>query len=285
MNMETFKTFILIILVGLSLLLTVGLWNYQPDYDQYGAGLKYVNEADLGGDETTKKQILKPSLIIFHTEEETFGFKDPQDMQQLYESMQKWEFSDQITKDHDELPKNGERIEIFFPTQLSMAILGHIFTLDDQEQSLPSWSFQRLVFVIDLRQTKVTAHFLSVDGRKQAVFSINESKAFAVLADHLQNKGALMPYISLENTKEPIYVPKEKVDVHERTLAVIRIEPNTLVDALFKDPSLVSPNVGEAYYTDGQRGLRVLQNGNSAEYINPIHSNYDQMDLVSLLDH
>src|SRR5699024_2436337 len=53
---------------------------------------------------------------------------------------------------------------------------------------------------------------------------------------------------------------------------------------LFPNPSLVTPNVREAYFTDGQRGMQVENDDLSLEYINPIGSNYDRIPAAELID-
>ena len=84
MKLETFKTIILTILVGISLLLTFSLWNYQPNYDPlYPTSSNYVNEVDAGGIEETKRSIIEPINIVFHYDGETYGFEKRGELQFL----------------------------------------------------------------------------------------------------------------------------------------------------------------------------------------------------------
>lgn len=62
------------------------------------------------------------------------------------------------------------------------------------------------------------------------------------------------------------------------------IEPEDFINALFSSPSVVTPNVTEAYFTDGQRGMRIAQDGRRLEYINPIQTNYDPIDEMELIE-
>lgn len=284
MTFETFKSFLLIILVCLSILLTFGLWSYQPDFDQYNTSLKYVNEVDLGGDVESKKTIIQPKSMIFHIDQNYFGFKHPDDRQALFQDIQQWGLTDLTIEEDLKPPSNNRMIEIIFPEKLPMPIIKSLFTLDDTDQFLPTWSFQRLLFTFDTDLSLVYVHFLSVDGRQQAIFSVSDPNAFSKLWAYVSKRTGLVKYLPFEQSPSRIFLPEDQVDIRKRTLAVDRIEPSLLVDALFKDPSLVSPNVGEAFFTDGQRGMRIHQNGNSIEYINPIQSNYERIDIVSLLD-
>src|SRR5699024_3401299 len=68
------------------------------------------------------------------------------------------------------------------------------------------------------------------------------------------------------------YIPKNPVELDSKTLVASQIEPEEFIDALFTNPNLVTPNMREAYFTDGQRGMRVLQDGRRLEFINPIQA-------------
>ncbi|HLR75777.1 MAG TPA: two-component system activity regulator YycH [Virgibacillus sp.] len=284
MTFETFKTLILILLVGLSLLLTISLWSYQPDHDRHNTGLKYVNEVELGGDVASKRSLIKPNAIIFHMNTDYYGFKHPNDMNDLYTLMQDWTMSDPVLEEDESFPSHDHMVEVIFPENMPMEVVKNIFTLDDPEESLPTWSFQRLLFIFDTNDSTVKAHFLSVDGREQAIFSVNESNASEKLQTYVNKRTGLVKYLLFEQAPSRIFLPEDQVDIRQRTLAVERIEPSLLVDALFPNPALVSPNVGEAFFTDGQRGMNIQQDGNGIEYINPIQSNYEHMGVINLLD-
>src|SRR5690625_1383171 len=113
MTFETFKSILLIVLVSVSLLLTLGLWNYQPDY-QHNTGLKYVNEVDLGGDVESTKTMIQPSSIIFHINNQYFGFNHAMDQLDLYEDMQEWELLDIEIRDRKSTRLNSSHVAISY---------------------------------------------------------------------------------------------------------------------------------------------------------------------------
>src|SRR5699024_11001903 len=94
----------------------------------------------------------------------------------------------------------------------------------------------------------------------------------------------LSEYMVFGSGSAPIYIPTHEVEMKARSLAVEIIDSNLLVDALFDIPSLVSANFREGYFTDGQRGMRLLQENRSMEYINPIHSSEEQINVRGLLE-
>lgn len=283
MKLESVKTFILTILVGLSLLLTFGLWTYQPNYELL-YDTSYVSEVDIGGNEETKKDIVEPSSIIFHKNEQYLGYTDPLDGQDLYKDMQTWVLYDLNISEANGAPADKYQAEITFPDAIPLEMLPSLFTLNEEDIPLPGWSFQHIFITFNQASTSLNVQFLSIDGRKQATAVIDNTDKYDLLWSVISEVEGLSEYTLFEPTGNPIYLPKNEVELNRRSLAVKGIDPNMLVNALFNNPSLVKTNYGEAYYTDGQRGMRVLQDGRSMEFINPIHSNYEKMDPADLLN-
>lgn len=281
MKFESVKTFILTILVGLSLLLTFGLWTYQPEHELLN-DTSYVNEVDIGGIEEAKKDIVEPSHIIFHKDQQYFGYEDPVNRQNLYKDMQSWQLYNLNINEADGAPQNKYQVELVFPDAIPLDMLYSLFTLDEEEQ-LPSWSFQHVYITFDQSSTSMNIKLLSIDGRKEATAVIDNTDKYELLWSVMSEPEGLSEYTLFEPAGKPIYLPKNQVEMIRRSLGVRTIDPNMLVNALFSNPSLVSTNVGEAYYTDGQRGMRVLKEGRSMEFINPIQS-YEPENPSDLLD-
>lgn len=104
------------------------------------------------------------------------------------------------------------------------------------------------------------------------------------MQSYLLNHEEVSEYVKYGSSEAPIYIPKDSVSMLESTLVAGAMEPEQFVNVLFSNPSLVTPNIGEAYFTDGQRGMRILHDGKLLEFINPIQSTFDQMDVIDLLD-
>mgnify|MGYP001170029179 CR=1 FL=1 len=284
MSFETFKTILLTILVGISLLLTFSLWNYQPNYDLLNPSHSdYVSEVDVGGIEETKRSVIQPSQIIFHQQEQIYGYKDPRELQSLYHHMQEWILEHYQLSTNSVLPDREPKIEVIFPIPLPVTLIKSLFTINGQD-SLPNWSFQRMWITLNESYSTLNVHFQSIDGREQISYEVNNATAYTELVSLMENQQALVEYIAFETKEGAIYVPAKEVEMRSRSLALETISPTLFIDALFANPSLVSPNVSEAYYTDGQRGLDILNNRLYMEFINPIHSNRRDRDAVDLID-
>src|SRR5699024_5016890 len=80
-------------------------------------------------------------------------------------------------------------------------------------------------------------------------------------------------YLPLEESPYPIYVPEGEVELLGKSITFNTIDPELLVNVLFTNPSAVSqsysPEAGETYFTDGQRGLRIFEDGSKMEFVDP----------------
>src|SRR5699024_12631729 len=89
MKYETIKSFILVVLVGVSFLLSFILWTYQPKYDQF-YDTSYVNEVEVGGEEKTKNELMEPRSVMFHNGETVAGSSKPVDRQRYFKDLASW---------------------------------------------------------------------------------------------------------------------------------------------------------------------------------------------------
>src|SRR5690625_2300175 len=107
MSYETIKSFIFVILVSSSLLLSFILWTYQPNYELiYDAS--YVNEADVGGGERTKSDIIQANNILFIQNENIYSFSKPTEKNDFCKEMEDWVLYDYRESDRSEERRVGK---------------------------------------------------------------------------------------------------------------------------------------------------------------------------------
>lgn len=282
MKYETAKSFILVILIATSLLLSVAIWTYQPNYEQF-QDVSYVHEVDVGGKDLSRNELIEPVTIVFDNGYSLFGFSNYEKRSKLFKDISSWVLYDFQVMEVDERPEGGQLVEMIFPTGIPGELLPSLFTFND-EIDPPSWSFERVLITFNENDKSLTISFLSVDRRMQAVATVERSEKFNVLQDYLLNHEDVIEYAKFNLSSEPIYVPKHNVNMLSSTLVASTIEPESFINVLFSNPSLVTPNIGEAYFTDGQRGMKILHDGKQLEFINPIQTTFEQMDIVDLLD-
>lgn len=283
MKIETIKSYILSILVLISLLLTFALWNYKPNYSTIKGDQSYVNEIDLGGTEETKRSIIQPSNIVFHKKDKLYGFEDPDDRQYFYKQMEDWTFDDFKTGQLRSLSTDQNFVEIIFPSDMPIEVIKHLFKINSDEQ-LPSWSFNQMRIMFNQANSTLEVKFISIDNHQQATFSVKDSSVFKSMWSYIKSERDQREYVDFNLEDLSIYLPKEELNAKSRTISVHSINVNLLVDALFYDPSLVNPNSPDGYFSDGQRRIKLLEDRRSMEFAHPMHSTSDRSNVVELLE-
>lgn len=282
MKLETFKSTLLVVLVGISLLLTFGLWNESPRYKElYNSS--YVSEADVGGDQMKKKDLIDPNQIIFHDGNTVHGFGKLKNEKDFYIDMSLWALHDFSTREAEWKRKKQREVEIIYPAPVPMRLLTSLFTMEDNV-FLPAWSYKRIFLTFDQASASMQVKFVSSDGAYEATATLNDSAQYKKISGYFTNGLHLVDYITFKSGGNQIYIPADEQTVRRRSIGAQTIDEKKFVKALFKKPSMVSKNIGESYYLYGQRGMRVLQNKRSLEYNNPIESDKVAMDPAELID-
>lgn len=283
MKIETFKSISLFLLVAVSLLLTLSLWNESPRYKERLYSSSYVNEVNVGGQALKKKELIDPNQVLFHDRDSVKSFGDPKFEKEFYVDMSLWSLRNFSTGEAEWDRSKRREIEIRYPAPVPMKLLSSLFATED-EVFLPAWSFKRAFITFDNASTSMQIKFLSADGAYEANATINDTTHYKQLISYFETGHDLVDYMVFKDGSVPIYVPREEQTVLQRSLGAEMINEKKFVDALFKQPNMVSKNTGEAYYLDGQRGMRILQNKRSMEYINPIETNRVAMDPADLIE-
>lgn len=284
MNYETVKSFILVVLVGISFLLSFILWSYQPNYDYFYED-SYVNEVDIGGVERSRNDLFKPKEIVFHHYNNIYSFMRPIERESFYKELTSVVLYDVKVSDLTERPdiNNDQFIEFVYPNPIPAQMITSLFSFEE-EVTPPEWSFERiyLTFNEEPRTLKIT--FVSIDERNELTATIEKSETYELLLDYVDGHESLEEYMAIGNEIRPIYIPKNRVTLSSKTLVASEINPERFIDTLFADPNLVTPNMKEAYFTDGQRGMKVVHGGRKLQFINPIQTDGNDLLPVELID-
>lgn len=283
MNFETIKTVVLTLLVAFSLVLTFSLWNSQPNLDYISNHPEYVNEVDIGGREESKKTIIQPDHIVFHLNDKYYGLETPNRKLNLYKQMLDWELDHLQMRDTGGLPMDDEQVEVIFPTTLPAEVIRNLFTVSDRDE-LPTWSFKNFYITFQQASQWLKITIPSTDGQQKIEYTVKNTSAYNHLQSLLASDEELSEYVLFADGRDSIYLPLETVKMKNHSITVQTIDSYLLVNALFTNPSNVRPNIGEASFSDGQRGMQILNEGRNMEYINPIHSNGEFMNPLLLLE-
>ncbi|MFD2194927.1 YycH family regulatory protein [Oceanobacillus bengalensis] len=284
--MERAKSFILVLLIGISFILTFGLWNYQPNIADISDG-DVIDEADLGGIEETTRTLIQPSKIIFHTGQKYYGFIDPKEQKNLYEEMIGFRLYDFRMEQYDANETASHDVEVIFPTELPMEILNSLFHFNNAEVQLPTWSFQRIYFTFNNHTSSINLEIVSIDGSKKATAVINDSSHYEFLKSYMDDGSNLQEYVLITESGSTIYIPKDPANIKRLRTTYRFIDEETAKNVLFNDPSIVNQSNssirGITYFTDSSQ-LRILQDGSRMLFVSPDSEDTRLLSFVELLN-
>ncbi|WP_284140637.1 MULTISPECIES: two-component system activity regulator YycH [unclassified Virgibacillus] len=272
MRLEVVKTYVLVILVGLSLLLTFNIWSFQPNFDSLDLKSSYLGEDEfyLNGKDQKVKQLIEPSNIIFHRQGVFYGFESPKIEHSIYQDMQTWMMYDFRLRENAAPMDEKYQVEIQFPVQLPMKLINSLFNFNEDINELPNWSFERMYITFNREKSLMTIHFVSVDGRNEATAIVNNATKFDTMWKYMNQLEGLEQYVLVEGARNPIYIPKYPEEVTMLTLSASQTDPKNLVNALFNNPfTSVTWNSDLKLYTDGSRQMRIVQERRYMEFTNP----------------
>lgn len=282
MNLETVKSIILFLLVMLSFFLSLLLWSYQPRYDSI-YDPSYVGDVDVGGTELSMNDLIRPNKILFHHDYQTYGFQKATDRLQFYEQMNNWVVYEYELNSLQNTDKKQQTIDITFSYNLPIDYIRSVFKFENRE-TLPDWTFDTITIGLNEQNHSLDVTVVSTDKVNQLTATIDKTENYERVVQVMNQLSNLQPLMAFELSDKTIYIPRDSFSLPRKTLVAKEINPNLFVDALFRNPSLVTQNRLEAVFTDGQRGMRLLNDGKTMEYTNPVESSGIEQDEIELLN-
>lgn len=271
MKLENTKSIILTLLILISLALTATSWNYQPNVD-YARDEDSVIEAQLDGQELTKKDVLLPSQVIYHVNGEPQGFLDKSNEQIVYEEIESLSLYDfhTVSIPVEELKAEENQIEIIFPTELPTEVISDLFTIDS-EVIIQNSSFDRIYIVLSSDQEENQVVFLKTSTQTAIRAHIqNFNQVVKRLSSYPENNEMISYEVFADNDDMSIYLPSE-LELNTQYFSYKELDIEPFHNILFNTPSTVrsSQIVGGAIYTDGIREMN-LQYGYGINFTNPL---------------
>src|SRR5574342_267298 len=92
MRYENIKSWILTILVLVSILLTWNLWTYQPNYDTM-ENSNTVKEVTVS-EKQEVQSLVSPDQVLFHLKGKHYGTNNPVELDKMVKELRKWTFFD-----------------------------------------------------------------------------------------------------------------------------------------------------------------------------------------------
>ncbi len=284
MRLEMIKTLGLSALIVASLLLTLGIWNYKPNYDETeNVESNYTDEPLEAGQEETKKSVIEPSKVIFQTNGTFSSLENQDDQEAFYQGMQEWSLAgfDQGIQTDQELPDSDEyTAQLIFPLEVPAGSIRDLFSLEENSvNQVQRGSFDR-IFLKENNRGTVELVFYNTEAKMSMEAEVQSAGAADVLAQYVDMDDKITYIEYAENAGAPIYIPQEEPEINDLTFSVDTFttfaDLDPLLNNLFTDREVLTSNPmegGGKSYSDGIRELRAYENEKYMEYINPLPEN------------
>ncbi|OIJ21885.1 hypothetical protein BKP45_04125 [Anaerobacillus alkalidiazotrophicus] len=280
--MEHVKTVILWLLILLSVFLTYQIWIFQPNY-RILQSTEYIDRTQIG-DEKGLDQVIRPKQIVFYNDGLSFSPIGSSEYIQKYYDEYHGVSVEQITVTTNfidlEIDENFKGIEFIFPSSIPFEALNEFFQFKNNKSSFIR-NIDRIVFFIESTDGKEQVHARFISNNEQVVANAitnisTESFRVDITVDGKNGSYyEVFPYniVNYGNGfMGTVFLPEDDLTINSGTYLAKTISAEHFKQSLFSDPSFVKNYLqsnGEESFTDGNRMMNVLNNGNVLQYINP----------------
>jgi regulatory protein YycH of two-component signal transduction system YycFG len=289
MKKESIKSIVLFVLVVISIILTVRLWNFNPEFDQIENEVN-PKETSINGLKLRIRDTIHPSHIIIHKNGSHFQLTAISSEDTLFREMQQWlvqQFGP-IGDLENILPIDQTNIEVRFPTEIPLSLISQLFKVSSGEVLPENFTFDRVFYIPNMElQTSIRVIFASSEQNKAISAEIypQATNPFQSLLSYLENDDALTELQPIEiKDGKIVYLPTKNLELQKQTYLTNEISDWPLVNILFQDPTTVKNN--GSYYTDGDRKLethRAFSNKKYMNFVNPMFTEtrvYNKRNLI-----
>ncbi|WP_440897403.1 YycH family regulatory protein [Amphibacillus sp. Q70] len=261
MKGEQLKSILLILLVISSLLLTLAIWNHQPDFEMSGDEENLVDPHIEEGHRLTRNEVLKPIYIIYHNQnnEKPVSLSDKTEEQDVFTSIldyslynfSAFNLNEEWLEDEVE-----DRAEVVFSTELPSETIYDLFSVD-QDISIPELMFNRIEIIFD---QKGDYHLIFRNDHESQVIGAS-LQDYPREVERLKGFFDSEDFISYEvyesSRGTDMYLPNE-IDPNILLFSYTDIPVDPFKNFLFSTPSIVRSARtfdGNTVFIDGTREL------------------------------
>ncbi|WP_152657498.1 YycH family regulatory protein [Oceanobacillus sp. CFH 90083] len=265
MKLETAKSLLLIILIGTSLILTFGMWNYRAEYEPLN-DVESIDEADLGGETKDVDDVIKPNNIVFKMNGQFFSYANPADSMQLFEDIQRWKLTDIQNRAAEDDRESGAEAEIIFPTEVPLSLFDSILNVDNTLRSNTNFYVDRFYIALNEETGVLQVQFVSTDGEEVVEGTIHSTEhyerllsIFNELDDEAYEEREL-----ISGTAKDIYIPIEAKSMKSFTYTFDTTDAVTIRNIMFTNPNVVNISEsapGSIMYRTDNRQLNISNHG------------------------
>ena len=272
---EQVKSFVLLFLVLLSVVLTLLIWNDKPDY-------AFLEEAPVEeitiGEEKQLKDILKPYRLLFRQDNIFKGTTSASAIDSLYQELVTWEaeefslINNNLSEEKlNEILRVNNRVSLFFNGPVPLPLFAGMLPFDEE---MPEVSFDRLILDWSNLQTLNQLQLLFVNTADRTLYrSYVTLPKRTKFTEVIAGTSYYDDYIEVDRPNDlAIYIVENSMESIQYTYYIDDISPYLFKNILFTDPSIVQRNVESAQserYTDGMALMTVDTQNRILNYVYP----------------
>ncbi len=288
MRYEFIKSWILVLLVFFSILLTWNLWTYQPNYDTM-KNSNTVAEVTVSEKQEVQK-IIRPDQVLFHIKDEHYGTNNTVDLDKIIKEMSGWAIYDvknftNRVDNIDNLIHGSGNAEIIFPGEVPIELYRSVLNIEGKK--VPSFTFNRIIINVDgIEKENGTVYFVSSETQQVYISHVSSTSLNEFNHDFYKNSTNFPRYFAYKpSEKQTLFLPDGKTEMTTYKYLPVTLNSETFKAALFDDPSFVQKSLvpqGEEFTNDSSK-MTVNYESNILQYINPTEeTNYldSSYDLV-----
>lgn len=284
MPIEHIKSFILILLITSSLMLTFALWSDHPNY-QMSTEEEDLIDAELdGGTRLSRRDVIEPFELIRHDDrlETPIGLRTADRRTRLTEAMANlslYNFS-KITMTTPWYQEETNRVEVVYQTALPSAVIIDLFNVD-VETYIPTGDFNRIVF-LEGHDMYQLLFINDTDDEVMVANAQNFSQNIALFMQIFNAEEEPYRYLTYEGTRGSLIYLPENITKQTKLFAYTELDHDDFINLLFSKPSIVRSAYtygGDTNYIDGTREMIV--DGRGIEFTNPTNEPLDQIERIS----
>lgn len=288
---EQIKSYLLAFLVLLSIIFTLMIWNYKPEYTVMEEA--QVDEIMIG--DTKKLQdVLKPYRLLYRQDDHFHGTVSNDVIEDVYDKLLTLD-AHEITLINSNLSdeqmnkklRTNNRLTLFFNEEVPLQVFNSILSFNEKE--LPDASFTRLIldWTDVLSNNQLQLLFLNTEKRillRSTVELPNPIKFMDEIVDPIKEYQA---YIEVErDSLLSLYVAQEAMESIQYTYFMEKTSPDIYKNILFGDLSIVKRNIvntWEEKYNDGTSLMTVDTQNHILNYVYPTAESITSIKSASLL--
>jgi regulatory protein YycH of two-component signal transduction system YycFG len=275
---ERVKTFLLLILIMLSLILSGFLWYSTPRLENLNSS-DYV-APQLRGHTYELADVVRPAAVFLHSgDSRHWEIKaDTEASKKIMPAVNKWYFYDVTEQawdkeDWNQLVNKRKGIEVAYNDAVPWDIFSEMFTVRGRT-SVGFSSVDRIWVYVNKEEN--TCYALLLSGKEHRVLHARVSVS-PMEVDSFYLAPAMITHLPEQivvRSSLPLYLPKNRGDMIRYRYFYQLFTVQQAIETVFVDPNLtrqVTERDGTIIYTDGSKAVSIPPHRQYMSYNNPVH--------------